>query len=209
MLKLRIWDRHSNSPLYFDICRDSYRNYLLSLQQWLVQPLTPETENYPIHPLPVETRKFIDLCRQTQKNWITSVVFGALCLESFIYDYATSVFSTTYVNNYLDGLNLKAKWVIIPKLVTGKVFPTDSYAFQQLGNLSQERNKLVHHKSKPMEPASEFTKRVREEIKSGKYLTNKNSDSLNPYQVVVEVLTELGKLDSDRTKKRCWNFEEE
>lgn len=207
MLKLRIWDRHSNSPIYFDICRDSHHDYLVSLNRLLVQPITPNTNDFEIYPLPIETRTWIDLCRKVQKQRVISVIFGALCLESLIYDYATRVFSDTYIKKYLDELNLKAKWIIIPKLVMGKDFPTDGHAFQNLGRLARERNALIHSKSKQMEDPLKFMKRVREEIKTCT-LHKEHKTELNPYQTVIDVLSELRKLETGREKKISWQLEE-
>jgi hypothetical protein len=79
---------------------------------------------------------------------ITAVVFAAMCLEAFIYDYAALCLSDTYVQKYLDKLDLVSKWIVFPRLVSGKEIPRDSHAFERLRKLSRARNDLVHLKSR-------------------------------------------------------------
>jgi len=79
---------------------------------------------------------------------IKIIVFSALFLEAVINDYGLSNISKNFIENYIEKANVKSKWVIIPKLITGNDFPTDSKAFKLLGELISLRNDHVHYKSK-------------------------------------------------------------
>jgi len=70
-----------------------------------------------------------------------------MALEAFINNYGATNFSSSYFDNYLNKLDLKSKWIIIPKLVTGRQIKTKSEAFNYLINLISLRNKLVHVKT--------------------------------------------------------------
>jgi hypothetical protein len=80
------------------------------------------------------------------------VVFTGMFLEAFIFDYASSRLSTSYVKKYLDKLDTSSKWIVIPKLTTNKNFPPQSEAFSFLQEISSQRNKFVHYKSKFLNP---------------------------------------------------------
>jgi len=87
------------------------------------------------------------LKQEQNRCGLITICFSAMCVEAFIYDYAARNTSDTYVKKYLDKLDALAKWVVIPKLVTGKDFPTDSHAFSLLKILITTRNRFVHFKS--------------------------------------------------------------
>lgn len=146
--------------------------------------------------------KFLFYLIATDKYQSTAIVFGAMCLEAFIYDYAATHFTDTYVGNYLDSLDFVSKWVIVPKLVTGKDFPTNTQAFELLRRLCKERNKLVHAKSKPVPSDNELAKMIEESTQENR------SNTFNPYQAITEALTELRNLDGDEIATRWWAIEE-
>jgi len=76
------------------------------------------------------------------------VVFSALTLEAYINHYGISRLSKNYFSKYLDKLDMFAKWIVIPKVVTGKQLDPGSVAMQDLDWLVTLRNNLVHYKSK-------------------------------------------------------------
>jgi hypothetical protein len=91
---------------------------------------------------------------QIQRAAIVSVVFSALTLEAFINDYAISNFSKTFFDTYLDRLSPTTKWMIIPRLKTGKQLDPLGPAIHKLSSLFKQRDKLVHHKT-VIKPVSE------------------------------------------------------
>ena len=84
---------------------------------------------------------------KTESHCLIAIVFSALTIEGYIYYYAIRHFSEDFVDTHLDRLDVVSKWVIVPKLVTGKDFPKDSRAFQLLKQLVANRNYIVLSKS--------------------------------------------------------------
>ncbi len=218
MLRLLIYDRFDEmSSFYFDYCREEFQNF---------SKLQKDSENYfkkrskawddwekdfpkvsdtDMTKYPDRTTYYLS---REQKHWASAIIFGAMCLEAFIYDYAAHNFSDTYVKKYLDKLDLKAKLVVIPKLVTGEHFPTDSQAFQGLQNLIEERNKLVHHKSQPGKTDEEFEELIKQLLEKKIDKEQQNRHISSPYETVVEVLTELKRLDCKNENNSWWQLEE-
>jgi len=82
-----------------------------------------------------------------EKHGLITIIFCALTVEAFINNYAIDNLSKSYLNNYLDKLDLLSKWIIIPKLIMGRQINTDSQAIQLLKKLISLRNKYVHYKT--------------------------------------------------------------
>lgn len=101
--------------------------------------------------------------RETAKHALIVIVFAALTCESYIYDYAARHFSDTFVRKYLDKLDVMSKWVVVPRLVTGKDLPTGGQALQLLRELVTARNEIVHYKTTRLTlPDPDFDKRLAE-----------------------------------------------
>lgn len=177
------------APLYYEICEDNYRQYQRDRAE-----LIERKKQSPKH--------WDDLivCGQAALNHGTkSVIFAGLCLEAFIYDYAARRFSNSYVDNFLDKLNLVAKWVVIPKLVLDKEFPRDTQAFERLVKLKKARDSYVHAKSK-QEPASDEERaRMLEELEE-----KETENFENSYIAVKEVLAQLRELEEDDQRGKWW-----
>ena len=201
MLRLEIKNRFdTKSSVYFKICRDNYQSYEKYCSSDIAMRQSPRKES-----LQYWSGLFRLQMNMSECNMIATI-FGALCLESFIYDYAAIHFSDTYTRNYLEKVGFISKWVIIPKLVTGKDFPTASQAFAMLKKLKKTRDDLVHAKSKSMPTATEIKKMLDE----GKKLVfdlekGVKQHMLNPYQTVIDVLTELRNLE-DELEYKCWEL---
>lgn len=81
---------------------------------------------------------------------IIAVVFTAMYFEAFIYDYSASCLGDRYSKDHLDKLDFISKWLVIPKLVTGKEISKSSQAYESLKRLHMDRNLLVHLKSRAL-----------------------------------------------------------
>lgn len=85
----------------------------------------------------------------TRNDYIVlTIVFSALSLEACINNYAIERLSKSYLKNYLDKLDLVSKWIIIPRIVTGQQLDPGSEPIQNLRWLVNQRNNLVHFKTK-------------------------------------------------------------
>lgn len=79
------------------------------------------------------------------------IIFCALVLETYINDYAISRLSKNYLERHLDKLDLASKWIVIPRIITGKQLDKSSKWFSDLSWLISLRNKLVHYKTRLLE----------------------------------------------------------
>jgi hypothetical protein len=76
------------------------------------------------------------------------IVFSAVTVEAYIYDYAARRLSDKFVQTYLDKLDTVSKWMIVPQLITGKPLPKDGNWLVLLRSLMKERNSIIHSKTK-------------------------------------------------------------
>jgi hypothetical protein len=119
------------------------------------------------------------------------IMFCAFTLEAYINDYAISRLSKSYLKNYLDKLDLVAKWVVIPRLVTEGQLDPGSRPLQNIAWLVELRNKLAHYKSKELTVG---------EITQSDLLWYE--DAQRAIVAVKEAVLALGKLD--RTASTDW-----
>jgi hypothetical protein len=98
-----------------------------------------------------EDREWGEINHEINKYSRIVIIFCALSLEAFINDYAIGRTSKSYLENYLDKLDLYSKWVVIPRLLTGSQLDTGAQPMQDLDWLIKQRNRLVHIKSETVE----------------------------------------------------------
>ncbi len=123
---------------------------------------------------------------EIQRSGIVTVVFSVATIESYINGYGIGNFSSSYFNNYLDKLDIKSKWVIYPKLVTGKQIDAGSRAFELLGKLISLRNRLVHDRTRK--------KRICD-LDNSDWVTELEAE--NAVNTVRKLVNELAKLDTN------------
>lgn len=199
MKQLKIYTRfRSRSPVYLNICREEWGKYEAvwsELKPYFIdedwfeksQKLIKEKYSY-----------FISLSAKKEEHLIKALTFGAMCLEAFIYDYAAHNFTDTYMKKYLDKLDVVSKWVVITRLITGKDFPRESKAFEDMKMVIKARNDFVHSKSMPLPygEIEDFMTKVLPKLKKDMKI-EMHFTGLSPYEVVIEVLTELRKLEGE------------
>jgi len=141
---------------YFVIAADAYAAVVALTEER--KPLAEEvarlegiSEDDDDIPLNITRNDLYDLDAKILRTGIQTIVFAAMCLENGIYDYAAEGMGDRFTRAYLDKLDLKAKWVIVPHLVCGQMLRRDGAAFQALDTLMGIRNQLVHSKSKSAE----------------------------------------------------------
>ncbi|MBT3984541.1 MAG: hypothetical protein HOE90_24505 [Bacteriovoracaceae bacterium] len=180
---------------------DKLNPQLLKLREKISAVLTncDDTNNPP--------REYYDLYNEInpiEDEWdqccIVSVVFTAMYFEAFIYDYAASYLGDDYSKSHLDKLDFISKWLVIPKLITGKELSKEGQAYQALKRLHKDRNSLVHLKSKKfkMNHSAIFDHLQKRE---------KNiRDSVKNCRIVIEqVINELVRIDPKHLKVRLAN----
>jgi len=113
------------------------------------------------------------------------VVFSAMAIEAYIYDYAARHLGDTFVKDHLDKLDTLSKWIIIPDLITGREVPRHGNWRELLTKLIKVRNSIIHHKSSDPSAASRDTK---------KYLKKLSDESELIYETARQSITLLGVL---------------
>ena len=123
---------------------------------------------------------------EIQRSAMVTIVFSVATIESYINEYGIKNFSSSYFNNYLDKLDIKSKWVIYPRLVTGKQIDAGSQTFELLGKLISLRNRLVHDRTRK--------KRICDLDKSDWVTELEAEEAVN---TVRKLVNELAKLDTN------------
>jgi hypothetical protein len=83
--------------------------------------------------------------QQSTKN-VSAIIFSAMVVEAFIFHYAAERMGKRFFLDNLDRLDIKAKWLVVPRLVLGKEIDKGGQAYEALSKLVSDRNYLVHHK---------------------------------------------------------------
>ena len=126
---------------------------------------------------------------------VITIVFSAIAVETYVFDYAARYLSDSYVKEYVDKLDPVSEWVIVPRLVTGRELPRNHKWFELLKSLIKERNLIVHNKSFEV---PRFQKDVKEYL--GKIKESQIRIQMKAKQVagLLDLLiTEMGALDSE------------
>lgn len=200
MKQLKIYTRfQSLSPVYLNICREEWDKYE-EVWKMLSPYFIGEDWHEKLKTLTKEELLYftVGLGNKKTEHLIKAITFGAMCLEAFIYDYAAHNFTDTYVKKYLDKLDVVSKWVVITRLTTGKDFPRESKAFEDLRMVIKARNDFIHSKSIPLPQGEteDFMIKVMPKLKKDMGI-EKHFTRISPYEVVIEVLTELRKLEGE------------
>jgi len=92
--------------------------------------------------------KEFDLTEQKlAKSSLIVIVFSAMAIEAYIYDYAARNLGDAFVKDHLDKLDTLSKWIVIPELITGRELPRHQKWFELLKKLIKARNSIIHYKS--------------------------------------------------------------
>lgn len=133
-------DAHRVSNFYYVIALQNKERY----QQYeakLAEIISSDKEDW------MKDMESADARHQSLKCAVQSIVFSAMCLEAFIYGYSVKHLGKGYTNQYIEKLGIEAKFIIVPRLVTGKELDKSGQAFEMLKKLISDRNKIVHFKS--------------------------------------------------------------
>lgn len=118
------------------------------------------------------SRRIESCYEERERAAVISITFAGMSLEAFFYDYAAEVLGDKFVQQHLDRLDLKSKFLVYPRLVCGQSPEKSHDAYSSLTSLVSLRNDLVHFKSQgfPLEQiykASEFHEQLNQRLKSG------------------------------------------
>lgn len=146
------------------------------------------------------------------KETVKSVIFLATFLEAYIYDYSGSHLGDKFSMEHLDKLSLTSKWIVIPKLITGKEINQSKAFFSKLKELVKWRNRLIHDKSQ------DALFLYGDQDEEGKILITdkKVAEILKPiyeqfnikdyFQMLINLFDELDKIDGEGYHKQRLNI---
>jgi len=174
------WVYHSD---YFKIALDNYKN---------IKRLKKEHDS--IRKKIKHKKKIpdaeIDLLAKKQNAMgqlaIVVIIFSVSSLEAYINHYAISRLSRNYLKKYLDKLDLLSKWIVLPRIITGKQLDPGSKSVQELRWLINLRNKMVHYKSR---------KQRIDDIKESDFIWG--DDAGRALKTVRNLLLQLKKIDKE------------
>lgn len=128
---------------------------------------------------------------------VSVIIFSAFSIEALCNDYISRNLGFLY-NDYLDKLDVKSKLIVSIKLITGRDFPKDVYAYNVLNNLIGVRNKIAHSKSIKIE--LDTLENIEKSFKNigNSYQTSIDKkivdDSIKAFDLIIK---EMGKLDQE------------
>jgi hypothetical protein len=135
------WSRYGAlARTYADIAQSAYAIFLHEENQLVPRPEDHGSFEYYHAP---QDRMHVSA--------IKTIVFSAMATEAAIFDLGAIHLGDNYVRQYLDRLDLVAKWIVVPKLICGTSLDTNGPGIQKLRALVKARNALVHHKSLPFD----------------------------------------------------------
>lgn len=119
------------------------------------------------------------------------VAFCVISLECYIHNYASRKLGEAFSKRHIDSMNLHTKWLIVPKLATGKSIPADHKGIEHLQKLIKARNAVVHLKAVNLKP--EAWEQQKRKITEANHLILEAA--LNAFQCVRELGEALFELD--------------
>jgi hypothetical protein len=131
---------HYVSNFYYRIAlqnQQQYECYMLDIEKLS----SCEEEDW------MKDMKSADWHHQGLKSAVQSIVFSAMCLEAFIYDYSVKNLGSSYTKKHIEKLNIESKFIIVPRLIAGKEIQKSGQGYEMLKKLISDRNKIVHFKA--------------------------------------------------------------
>lgn len=187
--------RTSSIPLYVEIVRE-HSEELAALETQVLVMKAGMVENTAVdgNPLPVE---LISLENRLAKHCLAIILFTATSVEAYIYDYAARRLSDKYAQEYVDKLDVVGKWVVVPRLVTGKELDRSKKWYGLMKNLVKARNQIVHSKSSEMPYTREEAQHHLEKLENASEQFVQTAKS--SVELLDHLVNEIGQVDPDES----------
>ncbi len=157
--------RVSIHAMYYKIAEDSEAEY------WLQDEKLNRLESASVGEDEMEKnlKAQAEAYGKRERSAVVAITFSAMSLEAFFFDYAADSLGDKFVDNHLDKLDMKSRFVVYPRMVIGKGPNKGGQAYERVSTLQVIRNKLVHFKSKSFDlsKASAYHDHLNDEIKMG------------------------------------------
>ena len=137
-------------------------------------------------------QKINPLQKDLAKSSLIVIVFSAMAVEAYIYDYASRHLGDAFVKDHLDKLDAASKWVLVPMLITGRELSRQQKWFELLKNLIKARNSIIHHKSsEPPVAFPDMKKYLQKQRVNSETLLEVARQSIDLLSILADKITEL------------------
>lgn len=120
------------------------------------------------------------------------IVFSAMAIEAYIYDYAARHLGDAFVKDHLDKLDTLSKWVVIPKLITGREMSRHEGWHGLLRKLITARNSIIHYKSsEPPVSIPDLVKYLEKRRENSKILLESARQAITLLDTLADKITEI------------------
>lgn len=149
--EIRTFARFGLVNTYLEIAVDSFKEYQKNIKELdlIVSEGGFWHEGIFVYNKMVDHSSCVNSLR---KNTIKTIIFLTTFLDVYIYEFGGIVLGDRYTKEHLDKLDTLSKWIVIPKLITGKEINKSKSYFSDFKELIKWRNALIHHKSKDAIP---------------------------------------------------------
>jgi hypothetical protein len=183
--------RVSFQPVFLEIIKENHAK-ILRLDARVKKIENDLTKESPEYDSTWFERRIQALENELANASLVVVVFSAIATEAYIYDYAARHLGDTYVKKHLDKLDTLSKWIIIPRLVTGREIPRNENWHGLLTNLIKTRNSVVHYKSSEPPVLSPDAKKYFEKQQAdSKILLDTAKEALALLEALADKITEV------------------
>jgi len=121
------------------------------------------------------------------------VLFATVALECYIHNYATRKLGERFTKKYIESMRHQTKWLVVPKLATGKEIRRDHRSVVLLGKLIAARNCVAHAKAVNVDPERWISQRDRIAAENRSVV----EAALSAFNCVGELGAVLAELDPD------------
>jgi hypothetical protein len=161
-------------PLFSQIARESHKK-VAALQSRINKAVTRKKIPISEDEIYLFETKIRNLELERDKHSLIAIIFSAIAIEAYIYDYAARHLTDAYVRDHIDKLDTISKWVVVPRLITGREMPRRQKWFGLLKGLIKTRNSLVHHKSSQVPGATREAKRFMDKLRANETITTETA----------------------------------
>ena len=141
-------------------------------------------------------RKLMNLHYKWLSGYFTCLIFSSFALESYINGYGVRKFTAKYFAEYLEKLSIEAKWIILPRLATGRsIYGSKGHTL--LKKLIRVRNRLAHDKPKHIKTFNKEDVETALAYYGGTRDIAKEVSAMDAVQTMIELDTKLEEIDED------------
>jgi len=188
--------RTSFSPVFLRIVKENHKKVLhhdvqLKKLKMEFEKISGEDQ------INIIERKIQSLEDELAKASLIVIVFSAMALEAYIYDYAARHLTDIFVKDHLDKLDTFSKWVIVPLLITGRELSHHQNWRELLKKLIKARNSTIHHKSSELPASSlDMTKYLKKWRENSETLLEAAKQSTQLLNILADKIMEIDPQES-------------